>query len=287
MAGRAKTVIGPLQYKGVMDQSARAGGSSPEAGSEPGGSLTRRSFEHQAGLFSGSGSVFGRSFLSVLEWLEPLSPDWIALDVACGAAHVAQEVAPRVRQVVGVDLTPALLSLAAARLAAAGIRNVLLQQGDAAAMPFIDGAFDLVVCRAALHHFSDPAVQLAEMARVCRPGGRVVVSDMLAPGTADWAAFDALHRTIDPSHARCLLDAEMSALMTTHVGTVTQRTEPGLTYTLPVEAFLTGAGRPDAALAALRAELAGGPRTGFRPADTGAGITVTFDRAIMTSSRAG
>jgi len=159
--------------------------------------------------------------------------------------------------------------------------------GDAAALPFTDGAFDLVVCRAALHHFPDPAVQIAEMARVCRPGGRVVVSDMLAPGTADRAAFDALHRVIDPSHARCLLDAEMSGLITTHVGAITGRTEPGITYTLPVGAFLTDAGQPDAAMAALQAELAGGPRTGFRPANTGTGtgITVTFDRAIMASSR--
>jgi SAM-dependent methyltransferase len=274
-----------------MDQSAiespgepaasRAGGGAPAAG----GAATRRSFERQAALFGGPGAVFGESFLSVLDWVESLSPDWIALDVACGAAHVAQEVAPRVRQVVGIDLTPALLRLGAARLAAAGIGNVLLQEGDAAALPFTDGAFDLVVCRAALHHFADPAVQVAEMARVCRPGGRVVVSDMLAPGAAGRASFDALHRVIDPSHARCLLDAEMSGLITTHVGAITRRTKPGITYTLPVGAFLTDAGKPDAAMAALRAELAGGPRTGFRPASTGTGITVTFDRAIMASSR--
>jgi SAM-dependent methyltransferase len=258
-----------------------AGGGAPAVG----GAATRRSFERQASLFAGPGAVFGESFLSIQEWLEPLSPDWIALDVACGAAHVAQEVAPRVRQVVGIDLTPALLGLAAARLAAAGIGNVLLQEGDAAALPFTDGAFDLVVCRAALHHFPDPAVQVAEMARVCRPGGRVVVSDMLAPGAADRAAFDALHRVIDPSHARCLLDAEMADLITTHVGAITGRTEPAITYTLAAEAFLTDAGQPDAAMAALRAELAGGPRTGFRPASVGTGITVTFDRAIMASSR--
>lgn len=249
-------------------------------------SLTRSSFEGQTGLFSGPDALFGQSFLSVGEWLEPLAPDAIALDVACGAAHVAQEIAPRVRQVVGIDLTPALLDLAAARLAAADIRNVLLQQGDAAALPFTDGAFDLVVCRAAVHHFPDPAVQLAEMARVCRPGGRVVVSDSLAPDATDRTAFDALHRVIDPSHARCLLDSELLTMMTTQVGPVTSRTPPGLTHTLPADAFLTGAGQPDTALAALRAELDGGPRTGFRPADPGTGITVTFDRAIMTSTRA-
>jgi len=249
-------------------------------------SVTRRSFEDQTELFSGPAAVFGQPILSVLGWLEPLAPDWIALDVACGAAHVAQEVAPRVRQVVGIDLTPALLNLATARLAADGIGNVLLQRGDAGALPFTDGSFDLVVCRAAVHHFTEPAVKLAEMARVCRPGGRVVVSDMLAPGPSGREAFDALHRVIDPAHVRSLLDVELSTLMATHVGAVTARTEPGLTYTLPVGTFLTGAGQPGAALAALRAELDGGPPTGFRPADSGTGITVTFDRAIMVSTTA-
>jgi SAM-dependent methyltransferase len=245
----------------------------------------RRSFEQQTALFEGTGAIFGWSVLSPLEWLEPLSPDWTVLDVACGAGHVAQEVAPRVRQVAGIDLTPALLDLAADRLAAAGIGNVLLQQGDASDLPFVDGAFNLVVCRAAVHHFPDPAVQLAEMARVCRPGGRVVVSDMLAPSAASRPAFDALHRVIDPAHARCLLEAEMLDLMTTHIGGVSRRTAPGLTYTLPVEAILTDAGQPEAALAALAAELAGGPPTGFRPTATATGITVTFDRAIVASSR--
>ena len=249
------------------------------------GSVVRRSFERQAGLFSGTNPMFAWSVLSPLQWLEPLSSNWIALDVACGAAHVSEEIAPRLRQVVGIDLTRALLDLAASRLQTAGIKNVLLQEGDAAELPFVDGTFDLVVCRAALHHFSDPAVQVAEMARVCRPGGRVVVSDTVAPRDGDHISFDALHRVIDPSHARCLTDGEVSELMTGLVGTISGRTEPGLTYTFPIEPILTDAGRPDEALAALKAELTGGPKTGFRPTHTDSGVTVTFDRAIIASTR--
>lgn len=248
-------------------------------------SVVRRSFERQAGLFSGANPIFAWSVFSLREWLEPLSPDWIALDVACGAAHVSEEIAPRVRQVVGIDLTRALLDLAAHRLGTAGIENVLLQEGNAESLPFVNGSFDLVVCKAALHHFPDPAVQVGEMARVCRPGGRVVVSDMVAPRDGDRTSFDALHRVIDPSHARCLTDAELSELMTTLVGAISSRTEPDLTYTLPVEPILTDAGRPDEALAALNAELTGGRHTGFRPAQTDSGITVTFDRAILACTR--
>jgi SAM-dependent methyltransferase len=261
------------------------GGTHVEKDSGPDESVVRRSFERQAALFSGADPIFAWSTLSPLEWLEPLTPDWIALEVACGAAHVSEEIAPRVRQVVGIDLTRALLDLAAHRLETAGIDNVLLQEGDAGNLPFLNGTFDLVVCRAALHHFLDPAVQVTEMARVCRAGGRVVVSDMLAPRDGDRASFDALHKTIDPSHAQCLTDFELSELMTARVGAITSRTEPGLTYTLPIKTILTDAGQPNRALAVLNAELTGGPRTGFRPACTDAGITVTFDRAILACIR--
>jgi SAM-dependent methyltransferase len=263
----------------------KLGGTQEQDGGIRDESVLRRSFERQAALFSGTNAIFAWSVLSPLEWLEPLTPDWIALEVACGAAHVSEEIAPRVRQVVGIDLTRALLELAAQRLEAAGVDNVLLQEGDAGDLPFLNGTFDLVVCRAALHHFPDPGVQVREMARVCRPGGRVVVSDMVAPHDGDRESFDGLHKIIDPSHAQCLTDPELSELMTTRVGAITSRTEPGLTYTLPIKTILTDAGRPDEALAALKAELTGGPPTGFRPVQTDAGITVTFDRAILACRR--
>src|SRR5262245_37434845 len=131
--------------------------------------VVRDSFEQQADLFTGDDSPFARR--TPIAWFGTLAPDMAVLEVACGAAHVAEELAPHVRQVVGVDLTRALLDLGAERLRGAGVKNVLLQEGDATALPFLDASFDLVVCRAALHHFVDPERLVAEMARVCRPGG--------------------------------------------------------------------------------------------------------------------
>ena len=118
--------------------------------------VVRSSFEKQAGLFAGEDSPFARRPASALAWLEPLDPDMVVLDVACGAAHAAEQAAPHVRQVVGIDLTPTLLDVGAERLHAAGITNVLLQEGNAASLPFVDASFDLVMCRGALHHFADP-----------------------------------------------------------------------------------------------------------------------------------
>jgi ubiquinone/menaquinone biosynthesis C-methylase UbiE len=247
--------------------------------------VVRRSFERQAGLFAGDHSPFARRQASTLAWVEPLEPSMIVLDVACGAAHVAEQIAPYVRQVVGVDLTVALLDLGADRLRDVGITNVLLQEGNAAQLSFVDASFDLVVCRGALHHFPQPEHALAEMARVCRSGGRVVASDMVAPSPDSRDAFDHLHRLIDPSHAGVLLDAELAQLLRSTVGPLAygETAEP---ITLPVDHMLADVADRDAVMTALRNELDGGPATGFDPViDDEGQVLVSFISTVVHATR--
>ena len=246
--------------------------------------ITRKSFEQQVGLFVGDDSPFARRPASTLAWLEPLDPGMILLDVACGAAHAAEVAAPYVRQVVGIDLTPALLAIGAERLRDAGITNVLLQEGHAAALPFVDASFDLVFCRTALHHFPQPETCVAEMARVCRPGGRVVLSDMIAPSAEVRDAFDDLHRRIDPSHARALLETEIAELLGRAVGPLTYG-ETG-SMRLPIDVMLTDAADREAALAALQRDLDGTSPTGFDPVLTDTGIVVSFTGTVVHATRA-
>ncbi|HEV2993467.1 MAG TPA: methyltransferase domain-containing protein [Acidimicrobiia bacterium] len=247
--------------------------------------VVRHSFEQQTGLFSGEGALFARRDWSALSWVEPLEPDMIVLDVACGAAHAAEQIAPHVRQVVGIDLTPALLTLAADRLQQAGVPNVLLQEGNAAALPFLDESFDLVVCRAALHHFADPEQTVAEMARVCRPTGRVAVVDMIAPSAEERDAFDDVHRRIDPSHAGALLEAELAELLRAQVGPLTyaETTPP---FNVAVEHMLTDAADRDAVRAALDEDLRGGAPTGLRPARVDDGVHVSITTTVVHATRA-
>jgi SAM-dependent methyltransferase len=242
--------------------------------------VTRRSFERQRGLFVGPDAPFARRASATTRWLEPLDPEMVVLDVACGAAHVAEQVAPYVRQVVGVDMTRALLDTGAARLRDAGVGNVLLQEGDAAALPFVDASFDLVVCRTALHHFPDVTRALDEMRRVCRPGARVVVADMVAPSDAVRGPFDELHRLMDPSHVHALLDTELAELMDAHVGPVTRadRPEP---LRMPIDAILTDAGDRGAVLRAVDDELDGGPATGFEPVRDDDRVVVSFHLYVV------
>jgi ubiquinone/menaquinone biosynthesis C-methylase UbiE len=247
--------------------------------------VVRRSFERQVSLFAGDDSPFARRPASTLAWLEPLHADMIVLDVACGAAHAAETAAPHVRQVVGVDLTPALLRVGADRLQGAGIANVLLQEGNAAALPFVDASFDLVMCRGALHHFPDPTPPVAEMARVCRPGGRVVVSDMIAPSTAVRGAFDDLHRLIDPSHVSALVEEEVADLIRRTVGPLTYA-ETSVVATLPIDVMLTESSDRAATMAALHRDIGGGGATGFDPTQQDEQILVSFTNTVVHAARA-
>jgi len=245
--------------------------------------ITRKSFEQQVGLFTGDDSPFARRPASTLAWLEPLDAGMVVLDVACGAAHASEVAAPHVRQVVGVDLTSALLAIGADRLSAAGIDNVLLQEGHAAALPFVDASFDLVFCRTALHHFPDPERCIVEMARVCRPGGRVVLSDMIAPSADVRVAFDELHRQIDPSHVHALLEAEIADMLERTVGPLSYG-ETG-SMRLAIDVMLTEASERDAALATLERDLSGERPTGFDPVVTDDGIIVSFVGTVVHATR--
>jgi ubiquinone/menaquinone biosynthesis C-methylase UbiE len=102
----------------------------------------------------------------------------------------------------------------AQRLAAEkGLTNVEWRQGDVNSMPFEDGSFTTVVTRFSVHHFPDPAAVLQEMARVCAPGGRLVVVDMYASqDPAKAAEFNRLERLRDPSHMRSLTLTELQGL---------------------------------------------------------------------------
>jgi ubiquinone/menaquinone biosynthesis C-methylase UbiE len=132
-----------------------------------------------------------------------------ALDVGTGAGALALAFAPLVREVVGLDPVPQLLELARARAAA----NAEFIEGDGTALPFPDGAFDLSGTQRTLHHLARPDRVVAELARVTRPGGSVLVIDQLAPDDpAEAASLHEFERVRDLSHTRLLTDAWLREL---------------------------------------------------------------------------
>lgn len=96
-----------------------------------------------------------------------------ALDAACGTGRHAAHLASAGHNVVGVDATPEMLEKAREKAPEARFET-----GDLAALPLPDASMDLAVCSFALTHLADPAPAIGELARVVRPGGHIVISDV-------------------------------------------------------------------------------------------------------------
>jgi SAM-dependent methyltransferase len=178
--------------------------------------LIRDQFTRQAAPFSTAAPIADPGLLGLIVAAAEAGPDDTVLDVACGGGLLVCAFAPHVRDAAGIDMTPAMLERARALAAEKGISNVSWQEGDVARLPYPDGRFTIVVTRFAVHHFPDPAAVVAEMVRVCAPGGRIVVVDTYAaadPAKAD--AFNRLEKLRDPSHVRCLALAELEGLFRT------------------------------------------------------------------------
>ena len=146
-------------------------------------SRSRAAFDRQARTYDSAG--YGRHALrlqpAVLAALEPL-PFSVLLDVGCGTGRLLEAVAaarPGLR-LLGIDLSPEMLAVARERLGgatrAAGVA-VDLHVADAEHLPFADGTAEVVTCVDSFHHYPDPAAALAEMHRVTRSGGALVIGE--------------------------------------------------------------------------------------------------------------
>ena len=134
-----------------------------------------------------------------------------ALDSGTGSGALAFALAPYVREVVGVDIVPELLEQAQKR--AERFPNVTFVEGDATKLPFDYGSFDLTGTLRTLHHIPRPELAMAELVRVTRPGGRVLVVDQIAPVDPLAAAeLNRFERARDPSHTRALADIDLRHL---------------------------------------------------------------------------
>ncbi|TMA51702.1 MAG: metalloregulator ArsR/SmtB family transcription factor [Deltaproteobacteria bacterium] len=126
-----------------------------------------------------------------------LDASWVVGDLACGTGQLAEALAPFVAQVVAIDGSREMLKAAEKRLDA--LDNVELRRGELEALPLDDATLDAAVVCLALHHVPDPLAVLHEVGRVLRPGGRLLLIDMLAHDRLEyrqemghvWLGFDA------------------------------------------------------------------------------------------------
>ena len=142
--------------------------------------------------------------------LSPFTGNEAVLDAGCGTGAFAFALAPLVEEVVGVDERAEYLE--AARADAPG--NVRFVDGDVMALPFGYAEFDIVSCHRVLHHVRRPELAVSEIARVTRPGGRILIADQL--GSVDPIVsieMDRFERLRDPSHQRLLPDADIRGFL--------------------------------------------------------------------------
>jgi 2-polyprenyl-3-methyl-5-hydroxy-6-metoxy-1,4-benzoquinol methylase len=175
--------------------------------------VIRESFTTQAQAFAANPWVTDEERIRRLVAAARLTGNERVLDIATGPGYIAEAFAKVGREVVGVDLTDAMLTIAKERTKERGISNVSFRAADAENLPFENGVFDVVVCRLALHHLLKPLQVLREMVRVCRAGGTVVVEDIYASEHPERAAYqDRWEILRDPSHVRTLSLSELLLL---------------------------------------------------------------------------
>ena len=169
-------------------------------------------FTQQAMPFSKLYGHTNQESLDLLIEMAGVSQQDTVLDVACGSGIVACAFAMTASHVTGIDITPAMLEQAEMLAQQKNLANLLWQQGNIETLPFSDGSFSIVLSRYAFHHFLQPAVVLAEIVRVCHPGGRVLIADVALP-PEKVVAYDYIETLRDPSHTHALTLEEFPKLV--------------------------------------------------------------------------
>ena len=110
-----------------------------------------------------------------------IQPGARVLDVACGTGNLAIPAARRGAVVTGVDIAPNLVEQARERAAKEGV-VATFDEGDAEALPYTDGSFDVVMTMYGAMFAPNPELTSSEMARVCRPGGTIAMGNWTPEG---------------------------------------------------------------------------------------------------------
>ena len=142
-------------------------------------SASREYFESAAHEWDATRAELFGSAADASALLALLDPELTIGDLGCGTGSTAAALAPWVSRVIAVDGSEAMLTAARERLAGTGATTVELRSGELESLPVDDCELDVALLLLVLHHVSDPGAVLREAARVLRPGGRVLIAEML------------------------------------------------------------------------------------------------------------
>jgi ArsR family transcriptional regulator len=138
----------------------------------------RAYFDELAGKF-GRHYMPGRSWKGIAETLLALMPPVVIADLGAGEGTFSQMLARRAKKVIAVDNSEKMVEYGAELARKHGVKNLEYRQGDLEAVPLRNGSIDVAFFSQALHHAQHPERAVAEAWRILKPGGRIVVLDLL------------------------------------------------------------------------------------------------------------
>lgn len=151
--------------------------------------------------------------LSQFEWC----PNNKLLDVGCGTGHAVLEAASRLPagKACGVDISPAMIEKAAAKIRPEFVERIEFHCGGAEAIPYDERIFDCLLCTNSFHHYHRPDHALAEMKRVLKPGGMLVIFENAPDLSLYTWAWDRFLRVFEKGHVRYYPSEELGAMIET------------------------------------------------------------------------
>ena len=149
----------------------------------------------------------------LLKLIKP-NPSMSLLDIATGAGHTAVKMAPHVKQVTAVDITPEMIDRTRELAVSKNLANVTTLLMDAESLSFSDGLFDVVTCRFAPHHFGDVQKFLSEIYRVLKSDGIFVLEDVSSPLDKEQDKFiNNINKIRDQTHVRSYNPSEWRTMI--------------------------------------------------------------------------
>ena len=158
-------------------------------------------------------NYLSNSLSFLINWAE-IPPEAAILDVACGTGEFAKLLLAKnpQQQITGIDISESMLEIAKEKLQA--YSNANLYNTSVTSLPFADESFDIVVCASAFHYFASPQLALAQMKRVLKPQGKLII--------LDWCRdyfflkiVDAWLKITDSAHQQCYTQAELNRMLST------------------------------------------------------------------------
>jgi len=251
----------------------------------------KQQFDRQAAHYDEQWNSWSEETLARIIDVAKPSADDRALDVATGTGFTAMALAPLVRNVVAVDVSSGMLDVARRQAADRGITNVVFAEAPAEKLPFEDGAFDIVACRIAAHHFLSGKDFVSEVARVLAQGGRFALVDTTVPDgdpeSDEWQ--NAVEVVRDRSHVRNLSPSEWAMLVADSGLVVESATDSGAGITIPLTDWLTKAGCAGDSAAEVRRRFANAPasaKSAFQIVEQPDGeVVFTWRRVILGATK--